>query len=156
MKKMEKQPPAKFDINAIRGVRQRVGSQILQPDIEQADDRKPANQHEQRVVTLMAEHLVDHHLKEQRRDERENLHEKRGEKHMRQRPPIPPDRRKEPFEAESLRIDPHPAQLAGNEHGFRGLLEQVVERQRPVGPRQWIDQTILPRRDAPSIDLVTA
>ena len=49
MKKMEKQPPAKFDINAIRGVRQRVGSQILQPDIEQADDRKPANQHEQRV-----------------------------------------------------------------------------------------------------------
>ena len=102
---MAKQPLAEFDVDAVGGVRQRVGAQILQRHVEQADQREAADQHEQGRIAPMGQHLVDHHLEEQRRDQSKYLDEERRHQHMDQRLAVAPQRRREPEEAEHLRID---------------------------------------------------
>ena len=72
---MGEQALTELDVDPICGVRQRVGAQILERDVEQSDGDKPADEHEQGLVTAMGQHFVDHHLEEQGRRERENLHE---------------------------------------------------------------------------------
>ena len=51
----------------------------------------------------MHQHLVDHHLEEQRRDEREELQEERGDQHLAEQPAILVDRAQEPGDVESAR-----------------------------------------------------
>ena len=73
----------------------------------------------------MGQHLVDDDLEEQRRDEREELHEQRGEQHMAERPPVAPDRGQEPAQPEGLRIDAGTGEAPGDEDHQR--LHLVVE-----------------------------
>jgi hypothetical protein len=77
----------------------------LERDVEQSDGDKPADEHEQGLVTAMGQHFVDDHLEEQGRRESENLHEQRGGQHMAERTAITPDRGQEPAHAELARID---------------------------------------------------
>jgi hypothetical protein len=46
------------------------------------------------------QHLVDHDLEEQRRDQREDLEEERGDQHFREQRPVAHDGRNEPADAE--------------------------------------------------------
>ena len=111
MEQMEEQPPAELDVDAVRRMRERIGAQILQHDVEEADDTRPADQHEKRVVALVAEHLVDDDLEKQRRHQREDLHEEGGEQNMRERAPVAPDRRQEPFQPKVCGSTPAPPSL---------------------------------------------
>ena len=63
---MPEQPLPEFHIDAICRVRQRVGAQILQHDVEQSDQHEPGDKHVQRRVALVREHLVDDDLEEER------------------------------------------------------------------------------------------
>jgi hypothetical protein len=72
---MGEQALAEFDVDPVRGVGQRIGAEILQGDVEHADDRKARDQHEQSLVSSVGQDLVDDDLKEQRRRQCENLHE---------------------------------------------------------------------------------
>ncbi|MNL65143.1 hypothetical protein D3C87_1894350 [compost metagenome] len=63
-------------------MRQRICSQILQHNVEQADGSKADNQDNQRRITSVRKNLVDHHLKKERRYERKQLDKKRCQKHM--------------------------------------------------------------------------
>ena len=42
---MREQPLAKLDVDSVRGVGERIGAQILERDVEQADNDKPADEH---------------------------------------------------------------------------------------------------------------
>ena len=123
---MGEQALAEFDVDPVGGVGQRVGAQILQRDVEQADDHQAGNQHEQSLVSSVGQHLVDDDLEEQRRRQRENLNEKRRGQHMAERTAISPERRQEPADAERARADARAAdpardeQTPGRRFGGRG------------------------------------
>jgi len=156
MEEMKEQPLAEFDVDAVRRMRQRVTTQILQGHVEQADDDEPADEHQQRVVAAMRQHLVDDDLKEQRRHQREDLHEKRGDHHMRQRTAITPDRRQKPFEAEGLRVDPGAAEFARDENDGTRRFGETVERNGAIGARQWIDEPVIAGGQPAAIDFIGA
>ena len=44
---MMEQPPPEFDVYPVRRVRQGIGPQILQHNVEEPDDREATNQDEQ-------------------------------------------------------------------------------------------------------------
>ncbi|MNE87910.1 hypothetical protein D3C80_1851560 [compost metagenome] len=73
---MADEPAPKLHIDPVGRVCQRVGAKILKHDVEKADRGKSDNKDGQRRVTTVGQHLVDHHLKKQRRDEGEELQEK--------------------------------------------------------------------------------
>ena len=112
---MREQALAELDVDPVGGVRERVGAQVLQRHVEQTDRHKPADEHEQRLVTAMGQHLVDDDLEEQGRCECEDLHEQRRGQHMAERTAIAPDRRQEPAHAELAGIDARAADPARDE-----------------------------------------
>ena len=112
---MGKQALTEFDVDAIGGVRQRIGAQVLQNDVEQADDHEAGDHHEQGFVTLVRQHLVDDDLEYQRRRQGENLDEKGRREHMSERPAVPPDGRQEPAHPERFRIDAGAPDPAGDQ-----------------------------------------
>ena len=142
---MREQALAELDVDPICGVRQRVGAQILQRHVEQADGDEAADEHEQGLVTAMGQHLVDHHLEEQRRRERENLHEQRRRQHMAERTAITPDRGQEPAHAELARIDAGAADPASDEKRLPAdVARKVFERRFLDGVADRIDQPAKP------------
>ena len=124
---MGEQPLPELDVDAVGGVRERVGAQILQRHVEQADEHEAADEHEQRLVAAMGQDLVDHHLEEERRGQGENLHEQRRRQHMAERTAIAPERRQEPADAELPRIDAGAADPSGEE---QRLLASRAQRPR--------------------------
>ena len=148
---MGEQALAEFDVDPIGGVGERIGAQILKRHVEQADDDKPADEHEQGLVAAMGQHLVDDHLKEQRRREGENLHEQRRGQHMAERTAIAPDRGQEPAHAELARIDAGAADPASDEKRLSAdLAREVFERDLLNGVADRIDEPAKPRRIAPA------
>ena len=158
---MLEQPTAQFDIDPVGGMGQRIGPQILQDDVEDADQRKPGNEHVERRIGMMGEHLVDNHLEEKRCDQGEDLHEQRGRQDMRDRLAIAPDRGQEPAEAEGLRIVSLAGEPPRDEHGERhDLVEEGRWRQLSQDLRDRIDDptqsALAPRdedREAPVVGL---
>ncbi len=147
--KMGEQALAELDVDPVGGVGQRIGAQILKRHVEQADGDKPADEHEQGLVAAMGQHLVDHHLEEQRRRESENLHEQRGRQHMAERTAIPPDGGQEPAHAELARIDAGAADPASDEQRLPAdVARKVFERGLLDGVADRIDQPAEPRRIA--------
>ena len=126
---MREQALAELDVDPVGGVGQRIGAQILQRHVEQADDDEAADQHEQGLVAAMGQHLVDDDLEEQRRREGENLHEQRRRQHMAERTAIAPDGGQEPAHAELARIDAGAADPASDEKRLPAdLARDVFER----------------------------
>ena len=66
-----------------------------------ADCHKADDQHVERAHAAMHEHLVDHDLKEQRRDERKYLQEERGDEHLAEQMSILVDRADKPSDVEA-------------------------------------------------------
>ncbi len=72
---MAEQPGPELDIDAVGGMRKKIGAQDTEhcfehPDCDQADD-----EHVKRAHASMHEDLVDDDLEEQGRNERKNLQE---------------------------------------------------------------------------------
>ena len=66
---------AEFDVDPVGGVGKRIGAQVLQRHVEQADDHEPRDHHEQGLVALVGQYLVYNDLENQRRRQREDLNE---------------------------------------------------------------------------------
>ena len=93
-----------LDVDAIGGVGEGVGTQILQDDVEKADRHETGDHHEQGFVAFVGQHLVDDDLEDQRPDQGEDLNEQRGRQHMPERAAVAPQRRQKPADRECLRV----------------------------------------------------
>ena len=154
---MGEQPLAEFDVDAVGGVRQRVGAQVLQRDVEQADDHEAGDHHEQGLVALVRQHLVDDHLENQRRRQGEDLDEQRRRQHMPERSAVAPEGRQEPAHPEGLRVDAGAADPAGDQKRLPpALARKLLERDLHHRMADRIDQPAKARRDAPGVDVKRA
>ena len=79
-------------------MRKRAEDRLEQRDRDEADD-----QHVERAHAAMHEHLVDDDLEEQRRDERKELQEERGDQHFAEQMAVFVDRAQEPGDVEAAR-----------------------------------------------------
>ena len=95
-KQMAEQPRAELDIDPAGGVREDVGAQPAEHDFEQGDRDKPDDQDIKGCKASMNQHLVDHNLEEQRRDQAEELQEERRQHDLAEQAPILDDGRDEP------------------------------------------------------------
>jgi hypothetical protein len=91
---------AEFDVDAVGGVREQIGAQDAQNGLENRDRQQPDDQHVQRAQRPVHQHLVDDHLEEQRRDEREQLQEERRDQHLAQEMAIFVNRAQKPGDVE--------------------------------------------------------
>ena len=150
---MAEQPLPEFDVDAVGGVGEGVGAQVLQDDVEQPHHHDADREHDEGRVALVAEHLVDHDLEEQRRHQGEDLDEERGQQHVGERLAVAPDRRQEPAEAEALRVEARAADLAADEQQLRlDVAQEVLGRQRPVDAGDGIDDAQPPVRQPAAED----
>ncbi len=128
---MREQALTEFDVDAVGGVRQRICAQVLQRDVEQADDDEARDHHEQGLVALVRQHLVDDHLENQRRRQGEDLDEQRRREHMPERLAVTPDGRQEPAHPERFRVDAGAPDPAGEQ-------EEPARHTRAQAPREGI------------------
>jgi hypothetical protein len=90
---------------------------------------------------LVHQHLVDDELEKDRRDEREQLHEKRRDHDVGERPPVAPNRRQKPAESERVGVGPRPAQSARDQNDFaQGKRHDILDRQLLDDAGDWIDK----------------
>ena len=147
---MREQPLPQLDVDPVGGVRERIGAQVLQRHVEQADEDEAANEHEQGLIAAMRQDLVDDHLEEQRRRQGENLHEQRRRQHVAERTAIAPDGRQEPAHAELAGICAGAADPASDEQRPPAdFLRDVFERRFLGGVADRVDEPAEPRRAAP-------
>src|SRR5258706_388960 len=59
---MAVQPRPELDVDAVGGVREHVGPQAAEHDLEHRDHHQPDDQHLERAEAAMHQHLVDHDL----------------------------------------------------------------------------------------------
>ena len=137
---MEK-PPPQLDVDAVGGVAQRIGAQELEDRLEQAQRHHADDQHHQGRHALVDEHFIDDELEEERARKREQLHEERGDQHMREGPAVAQDRGPEPAKAEAVGIRSRPAEPPGDENdGARRESFGFVERHLLRRARDRIDE----------------
>ena len=109
---MVEQPRPEFDVDAVGGVGEQVGAQGSEHHFEHRNRDHPHDQHVEGAETAMHQHLVDHHLEEQRRHQRENLQEEGGQQHLAQKGAIFVDRPHEPGDVEAACEIAEPGALA--------------------------------------------
>ena len=68
---MPEQPGTKLNIDAVGGVRKDIGLQHPQHGLERRHQQQADDQHVERRKVPVAEHLIDHDLKKQGRDQPE-------------------------------------------------------------------------------------
>jgi hypothetical protein len=96
--------------------------------IEYPDRYQPHHEHVERADAAMHQHLVDHHLEEQRRDQREDLQEEGRDHHFAKEPTVFVDGAKEPGDVEVAR-EVEQSGSAGHED------EPAVPDRLEFGPR---------------------
>ena len=92
---MAEEPRAELDIDAVGGVREEIGPQPAEHRLEDRDRHQADDQHVERAQAAMHQHLVDDDLEEQRRDQREELQEERGDQHLGEQAAVFVDRAEE-------------------------------------------------------------
>ena len=80
-----------------------MGAQRAEQGLKDRDRDQAGHQHVERGQTVMHQHLVDHHLEKQRRDQRKQLQEERSDQHLGQEPAIFVHRLQEPADVELAR-----------------------------------------------------
>ena len=100
---MAEQPRAQLDVDAVGRVREKIGAQDAEDGLEYPDRDEPDHEHVERAHAAMHEHLVDHHLEEQRRDQREELQEEGGDQHLAEEPTVFVNGTEEPGDIEASR-----------------------------------------------------
>ena len=120
------QARTQLDVDAVGGVREQIGALDAEDGLEQRDRHQTHHQHLQRRQAAVHQHLVDDHLEEQRRDQREELQEERGDEHLAEEASIFVDRPEKPGDAESAvrRRTSRPGGSSGS-----------ARRPRPTGAR---------------------
>ena len=98
---MVEQSRAELDVDAVGGVGEQIGAQNSQNGLEHRDRHQADHQHIERAEGAMHQHLVDHHLEEQRRDQRKQLQEERSEQHLAQETAIFVNRAEKPGDVET-------------------------------------------------------
>ena len=98
---MAEQPRAQLDVDPVGGVREEIGAQDAEHGLEQGDGDQPHHQHVERAHAAVHEHLVDHDLEEERRDQREQLDEERGQQDLAQEPAVLVHGAEEPGDVEA-------------------------------------------------------
>lgn len=91
---------AEHRVDAIAGVQHQVLAQPAHAGAERHEHGEPHRDHDERALRLMHHHLVDDDLGENRRGERDELDEERGEKHVAPDAPMAQKLVPEPAEAE--------------------------------------------------------
>ena len=79
---MAEQPGAQLDVDPVGRMRKKISAQDAEDGLENRNRHQPDDQHIERAQRAMHQHLVDDHLKEQRRDQREQLQKERGDEHL--------------------------------------------------------------------------
>ena len=97
---MMKQARAQLDVDAVGRVRKQIVAQDSEHGVEQRDDDEADDEHVERGQRAVHQHLVDHDLEEQWRDQRKQLEEERGGQHLAEQPPVFADRADEPGDIE--------------------------------------------------------
>ena len=95
---MTEKPGPQFDVDAVGGMCEHPSPQAAQHDLEHRDHDQAEDQHIERAPAFVNEHLVDHDLGEQRRDQGKQLQEQRAHQGFAQQPTEAHDRRDEPGE----------------------------------------------------------
>jgi hypothetical protein len=140
------QARTQLDVDAVGGVREQIGALDAEDGLEQRDRHQTHHQHLQRRQAAVHQHLVDDHLEEQRRDQREELQEERGDEHLAEEASIFVDRPEKPGDAESA-CDVGQAGPAGHQD------QPAVPDRQELGPRhqgrpgpRWLYQDLAPAR----------
>ena len=97
---MVEQARAEFDVDAVGGMREQIGPQDAQNGLEKRDRQQTDDQDVEGTQGPVNQHLVDHHLEEQRRDQGEQLQEERRDQHLAQEMAIFVDRSQKPSDVE--------------------------------------------------------
>ena len=97
---MAEEPRPQFYIDLARGMGKDIGPQPVQRHVEDRDRHQADRDDFQGRQALMHQHLVHHNLKEQGRDQCEQLDEQRNDEDFQQYPPVLDHRRHEPAEIE--------------------------------------------------------
>ena len=100
---MVKELGAELDVNAARGVRQCIRSEILKDYLEQTQDDEATNYQKKSRISFVDEHLINSDLKEDRRNETTKLNKQRGQQYARKWSAIAPNRRPKPIQTEFSR-----------------------------------------------------
>ena len=82
VQQMPEQLGAQLDIDTVRGVAHQIMPHGTQGNLEDAHAQEREHHHLQRGERAVREHLVDHHLKDQRRDQGDDLHEQRSQQNL--------------------------------------------------------------------------
>ena len=97
---MTEQLGAEQHVDPVGGMRKQIGAQAAEDDLEHRKGQQSDCQNVQRGHPMVHQHLVDDHLKKQRRDQCEQLQEERCRQNLEKESTVFDDRRKEPAEAE--------------------------------------------------------
>ncbi len=125
---MVEQARAELDVDAVGGVREQIGPQDAKNGLENRDRQETDDQDVEGAQPPVYQHLVDDDLKEQRRDQGEQLQEKRGDQHLAQEVPIFVDRSQKPCDVEPTG-DVRQPDPAGHQDQF------AVPDREELGPR---------------------
>ena len=117
-----KQARAKFDVDAVGGMREQICPQHPQHRFKNRNRHQADSQHVEGAQGAMDQNLVDDHLEEQRRDQAKQLQKERCDQHLAQQMPVFANGPHEPSDVET----------AGN-----------VRQSRPAGNQ---DQPAVPDR----------
>ncbi len=100
---MAEEAGAELDVDPVGGVREDIGSQDAEHGLEDRNGDEADDQHVERAEAAVHEHLVDHDLEEQGRDQAEELEEEGRDENARQHLAIFVDRPHEPADVEAAR-----------------------------------------------------
>src|SRR5690349_22224777 len=98
---MSKEPRAELDVDPVRGVREEIGAQAADDRFENSDGDKADDQNIERSDAAMNQDLVDDDLKEEWRNEGEDLQKEGRDQHLAQEPPVFVDGAQEPRDVEA-------------------------------------------------------
>ena len=138
---MAEQVRAETDIDARGGVGEDIGAQRAEDAFEQDHGQQADGQHVQRGECLVHQHLVDHHLEEQRHEQCEQLQEERGDQDFRERFAVLDDGRDEPGEIEFAVFGAQVGALGEQDQApVPELLEHLARDQRGGGFARVLDE----------------
>ena len=131
VQQMPEQARAQLHVDAAGGVREHIAAQRGQHDLERHHRQQPDRDHVQRGEAAVHQHLVHHHLEEQRRHQREALDDEGHQEYLEQQLAVAHHRRDEPAEIEL-------GQRAGD-RGARGHQDQLAG----PGPLQLVQRQLV-------------
>src|SRR5215469_16956625 len=99
---MVEQAGAQLDVDLVRGLAEHERSQRSQYHFEERDDSEADHQYVEGREAAVHQYLIDNNLEEQRRDEPEQLQEKRSDQYLADNAPVSPHRGNKPAQIKDV------------------------------------------------------